>query len=347
MENVHPLLFFIVGILVGVSLYPLARLCDSQGVNALLDLLGRVITAPFRLFVFIFRRRPAVPPEDLLLNRPPSAIDPREQEISDAASVIRGILLVLASAIQRTEQVAADSNQLLSEVRETVEKMNLPPELAEVNTQLLHEIDRVVSSNAALKKELATHKEMLEEQRLQIENLKTAVRIDSLTQLGNRAYLDEKIAEAIALYNRYREPFSLLMIDIDNFKTINDTLGHQGGDRVLKGIAFKIKNTLRESDFVGRYGGDEFGVILVKATGTAACETAWKLSHEVRASRFLLDGIEIKATLSIGVAEITENETAASLMKRADRALYKVKDVGRNGVVLADKPSHEPPVAEG
>jgi len=205
----------------------------------------------------------------------------------------------------------------------------------------MKEIDRVISSNSALKLELARSEEILANQRRQIESLRTAVRIDSLTQLANRAYFDEKLTEMIRLRQRYNDPFSLLMIDVDNFKEINDTYGHQGGDRILKGVAFKIRSGLRESDFVARFGGDEFAVILIKASAKPAIDVAWKLCCDMRESRFLLDGSEVKTTLSIGVAEISSGETAESLLKRADAALYRVKDSGRNSVVAAEEPVRE------
>ena len=333
------LLLFSAGILVGIILHPLARLCNVAGINRLLDAIAGLVAAPFDLAARMLRRRADFKrAAQGLAKEATKAIDPREQQISDAAQTIRSILLGLAVAIQRTDQAASDSSQTLAEVRETIDRMNLPPDLSEVNIQLLKEIDRVISSNATLKRELASSQEILATQRQQIESLKTAVRIDGLTQLANRAYFDEKLTEMMALRQRYNEPFSLLMIDVDNFKEINDTHGHQGGDRILKGVAFKIKSSLRESDFVARFGGDEFSVILIKAGGKAAADIAWKLCTSVGESRFVLDGANVTTTLSIGVAEVGAGETAELLLKRADQALYRVKEQGRNGVVLADPP---------
>jgi len=340
------LVIFIAGILIGLAIPPLASLLHARGLDTLFDLFGRVVTFPFRLAGRLFTRResPVTAPDretpaDEGKGEEPGEEDgdQREQIISDAAQVIRGILQALANAIHRAELAATDSSQLLGEVREVIERMHLPEELSDVNTQLLREIDRLVSSNLSLKRELASSQSVLETQRRQIEALKVAVRVDGLTRLANRAAFDEKLAEQMAIFRRYNEPFSLLMIDVDLFKEINDTHGHQGGDRILKGIAYKIRGALRESDFVARYGGDEFAVILIHSTGEIGCDIAWKLCNEVRGSRFILDGIEVRATLSIGVAQVSEGETAEDLLRRADRALYKVKEIGRNGVVLADQ----------
>jgi len=123
-----------------------------------------------------------------------------------------------------------------------------------------------------------------------------------------------------------------MMIDVDYFKNINDSHGHQAGDRILKGVAFKIKASLRESDFLARFGGDEFALILIKASLQPATVLAEKICTNIRESRFILDGTEFKVTLSIGVAEVHADDTPESLLQRADRALYLVKERGRNGV---------------
>jgi len=115
--------------------------------------------------------------------------------------------------------------------------MAIPDDLREVHSQLLTEIDRVISSNSTLKQELFHSREILATQRQQIDTLKTEVRIDGMTQLANRTCFDEKLLEMVRLWERFGDAFTLLIIDVDNFKVINDTHGHPGGDRVLKGVA--------------------------------------------------------------------------------------------------------------
>ena len=214
--------------------------------------------------------------------------------------------------------------------------MGLPTDLNEAHSLLMREIDRVISNNASLKVELAKSQAVLTEQQHQIEDLRTAVRIDGLTQLANRTYFDEKLNEMIMLRQRYGDPFSLMMIDLDNFKLINDSYGHQAGDRILKGVALKIKASLRGSDFLARFGGDEYAIILIKTDIKSATEVAWKLCEEVRGSRFFLDDAALALTLSIGVAEACGDDNDASLLKRADESLYRAKAGGRNCVSVAD-----------
>ncbi|MFZ4855877.1 MAG: GGDEF domain-containing protein [Desulfuromonadaceae bacterium] len=259
-------------------------------------------------------------------------VDPREQRLYDSSQAIRNMLLVLAANIQRTDKAASDSTHMLGDVKNVINTMELPPDLSQAHSLLMKEIDSVISSNAALKDELAKSHAVLSERQDQIENLRTAVRIDGLTQVGNRAYFDEKLIEIISLRKRYGDTFALMMIDIDHFKTANDTYGHQAGDRILKGVALKLKASLRGSDFLARFGGDEFAIILFKSDIAAATEVAWKLSREVQTSRFILDNESLSVTLSIGVAEARADDTSESLLKRADAALYRTKIGGRNGV---------------
>jgi diguanylate cyclase len=321
------------GLFVGLMLYPFARMLKSAGVNYILDLIGQIVTAPFRALADYFQKKSDINKAHRGVELPDAnKVDPREQQISDSAQTIRSILLSLASVIHRTDQAASDSSHALREVRAGIEQADLPDELAAAHALLIAEIDRVIASNNELKGELASSQAILATQREQIEALKTAVRIDGLTQLANRAYFDEKLLEMIRLHQRYNEPFALLMIDVDYFKTINDTHGHQAGDRILKGVSFKIKASLRESDFLARFGGDEFALVLIKASLQPATVLAEKICTNVRESRFILDGTEFKVTLSIGVAEVHADDTPETLLERADKALYLVKERGRNGV---------------
>ncbi len=260
------------------------------------------------------------------------AVDQREQDLYDSAQTIRSILLIMAMHIQRADKAASDSSLVLGDVKSSVNSIDPTADLSEAHSLLLKEIDHVISRNNTLKGELTKSREALLEQQRQIETLRTAVRIDGLTHLANRSYFDEKLNEMIALHKRYGEPFSLLMIDLDNFKVVNDTHGHLAGDRILKGVALKIKASLRGSDFFARFGGDEYALILVKSDAVAATEVAWKLCEEVRGSRFHLDGAKLTMTLSIGVAEVTGKDSDETLLKRADIALYRAKAAGRNGV---------------
>ena len=322
------------GLVAGMLILVIARKISS---GEEIDIVG-AIRRMFSLLPGSFRR-----PSEKTESReesetaPPHPVDPREQNLYDSAQTIRSILLLLATHIQRTDKAASDSSLVLRNVKSAMKTMAPPIDLSEAHSLLMKEVDRVISSNAALKGELAKSQAVLTEQQHQIEDLRTAVRIDGLTQLANRTYFDEKLNEMIVLRKRYGDPFSLMMIDLDNFKAINDSYGHPAGDRILKGVALKIKASLRGSDFLARFGGDEYALILIKTDVTAATEVAWKLCEEVRASRFLLDNAALTMTLSIGVAEACSGDNDETLLKRADEALYRAKAAGRNGVSVANR----------
>ncbi len=164
--------------------------------------------------------------------------------------------------------------------------------------------------------------------RIQMEKkLKKLATVDSLTEIYNRYKLDDEINHHIARYERYKEPFSILMFDIDFFKNINDKYGHDVGDRVLKSLSQLVASNIRITDIVGRWGGEEFLVILEKTKKEEAFAIAQKLRRLVEA--YLIDE-KYHITISIGVAEYEEGESKETLLKKADEALYKAKENGRN-----------------
>ncbi|MBU0457720.1 MAG: diguanylate cyclase [Nanoarchaeota archaeon] len=161
---------------------------------------------------------------------------------------------------------------------------------------------------------------------------------DALTGAFNRGSMDEMLQEMIAVYQRYKTVFSLILIDIDYFKKFNDTYGHQEGDRILRNVAKTIMNKSREIDYVARYGGEEFVVLAPNTNKSNAKVLAEKLrlvvSQENQEPKNPKTGGLI--TVSIGVAECPSDATdGKSLLKKADEALYKAKETGRDRVVVA------------
>ena len=164
-------------------------------------------------------------------------------------------------------------------------------------------------------------------QRLQLEEL---VRVDSLSGLLNRRSWEEAVTVEFMRHRRNGESAALLMIDLDNFKAVNDKLGHGAGDDVIRGLARALRATLRAQDVAGRYGGDEFGVVLAESDLTAARVTAERLRAEFSAgvARGAIPG---PCSLSIGVAMLGVGVgSPAQWVERADRALYDAKTRGRD-----------------
>lgn len=159
---------------------------------------------------------------------------------------------------------------------------------------------------------------------------------DVLTQLFNRRFLQTIMKREIDLHRRQKIPFCILMIDVDFFKRVNDTHGHESGDRVLQGIASLLINQVRASDFVFRYGGEEFLVVLAELDQTQAETVAEKIRSRVEAANIALaDNHNVKVTLSIGVAAFDGHPDYQRLVDRADKALFAAKHAVRNCWVTA------------
>ncbi|CAB3746184.1 GGDEF domain-containing protein [Paraburkholderia humisilvae] len=167
---------------------------------------------------------------------------------------------------------------------------------------------------------------------------------DPLTGLYNRLMLDKTLADEIARSDRYRTPLSLILFDVDHFKRINDSYGHPVGDKVLVHLSRFVPNLLRKNDFLARWGGEEFLVLVPGVSGSMAFQAADKLRDAIGQDVF---GEVGSVTCSFGVAEYEAGESAVELIARADGALYRAKANGRNQVVLAPQPgmSHAAPAS--
>ncbi|ARU47679.1 sensor domain-containing diguanylate cyclase [Sulfurospirillum diekertiae] len=154
---------------------------------------------------------------------------------------------------------------------------------------------------------------------------------DRLTGLYNRLKLDELFAYHLSIVKRHQTSFSIILLDIDKFKLVNDTYGHQVGDSLLQAIATLLKRNIREEDAVGRWGGEEFLILLPETKSDAACLLAEKLRRLVEAENFEYAG---NRTASFGVATYHANDDETSMVARADEALYRAKEKGRNRVDL-------------
>jgi len=158
---------------------------------------------------------------------------------------------------------------------------------------------------------------------------------DPLTRSMNRRGLVDALREAMAHAARYGRPFSLAMADIDHFKRINDTYGHEAGDEVLRGIASILSKEMRLPDRVGRYGGEEFLLILPETKPDAAQTVAERIRASVSNADFAFGRSRIKVTVSIGVTEFEPGETMEELLSRVDRVMYQAKAAGRDRVISA------------
>nr|WP_314527804.1 GGDEF domain-containing protein [uncultured Pseudomonas sp.] len=158
---------------------------------------------------------------------------------------------------------------------------------------------------------------------------------DPLTDTGNRVAMDQTLQREIDMSRRHLQPLSLLMLDIDHFKRINDSHGHSAGDDVLKAVAASIKGQLRNVDMVFRFGGEEFLILLSNTGREAAAMIGERLRVATQAQEYLADGKSVELTVSLGCSTLLPGESAESLLRRADSALYVAKREGRNRLAMA------------
>lgn len=229
-----------------------------------------------------------------------------------------------------------DINQSLEQLREAVESNSIEELRTRsrdfINFYLKHQNannERRFKRMESIKKNLTTVKKQLME-------ANQTMRRDHLTGAHNRRCYDEQVRRYLQLHEIDKDPMTLILLDIDFFKKINDAYGHDMGDFILKECVRLLQESFsREEDFLARLGGEEFGIILPGCDINAAVKMAEEAMNRIRKEVFVQDKLEIRFTVSMGIAEVTAGEAADSWYKRADEALYESKQTGRNKFTIA------------
>jgi diguanylate cyclase (GGDEF)-like protein len=156
---------------------------------------------------------------------------------------------------------------------------------------------------------------------------------DNLTQVRNRRCLEDSLARELSRARRFERPLSVLLLDIDFFKRVNDDYGHLVGDAVLKEVAQIVRGRVRQYDTVARYGGEEFAVLMPETRLSDAARVAGELGKAIARSAVEYRGVRVSVTVSIGCAEMHEGDDPTSILARADERLYAAKRAGRNRVM--------------
>ncbi|SDT22767.1 GGDEF domain-containing protein [Pseudomonas oryzae] len=238
-------------------------------------------------------------------------------------------LLILLAGLTIGTLLLAQSKLLERQLLQRIETLRHSMLSGTVDAQLLRGDGRGDELDA-MQAELARLLGRLTEQNLALEQLATT---DPLTGLANRRRLFEQLDHEAARHRRSLQPLSLLLIDIDHFKRVNDNWGHNAGDHVLQGLARLLVSGLRQVDLTARYGGEEFLVVLPDTGTEGALAAAELVRRRVAASQLpLSDDETLQLTVSIGVATLQDDESIPNLIDRADRALYQAKHQGRNQV---------------
>ncbi len=276
--------------------------------------------------------------QDIILERE------RELEI-ERAKVREKLKLVIKSIVDSLNSLSDSETSIVSTLNAHVTDIENIAQLDNIDeiTEKLSQLSRDLKSTIVkvkreinkTRKELEKSAQTINHLKEELEKLKEKTIIDELTQILNRRGIMEFLTREYARSKRFKSPLSVLMIDIDDFKKVNDTYGHTVGDKVLKTIAQILKTKLRATDVVGRYGGEEFLVVLPETDLQAALTVAEKLRTEVAKKTFKYKDQVFKVTISLGAAQLKEGESIEELINRADQALYTSKRSGKNRTTLA------------
>ena len=317
-----------------------SRKNDSLDIHELADLLERVTR-------FATEQRAQVQKEKLELENIVQQLATRLEEISQHFS---GELADRNAGQEDCEQLNLKVTDEVKQLRLTAESVS---DIATLRQQLTARLDaisnhltdfrtreetrvrtyrdrvtRMRTRIAVLERESRTlHESLREEQRMAM--------IDALTGIPNRAAYDDRIEEEYKRWKRFARPVSILAWDIDRFKTINDAYGHKAGDKVLRVIGQHLARHVRDTDFVGRYGGEEFVMLLVGTDTSEARTVAEKIRQEVSQLGFHFHDQPVSITASCGITCFIGEDTPDVAFDRADKALYRAKDAGRNCCIVA------------
>jgi diguanylate cyclase len=242
------------------------------------------------------------------------------------AKRLQDLAVEMSSSVGEHRSKLDQASQLLTSGTNTSEE-----QLADLVVDV---IGNVVRANQNLKTKLETAECRLQEQAVEIEAHMSRSLTDALTGLPNRREFNARLEERMGAWNRRRDVFSLLLLDVDHFKKLNDRYGHLAGDQVLATIGRALRGAIRREDAVARFGGEEFAVLLPSTSLEQAILAAQKVREAVARVSINRGGQQIAVTVSGGLATIESNERIEGLIQRADSALYAAKGAGRNCTFL-------------
>ena len=254
--------------------------------------------------------------------------------IDDEKDIVKTMVLEAVETIRAMMESSGNFDVSIGDFTEKIQAAETIQEILKVKDYLVIEMQKVREHSHTLHDELEKHRTATETLSKKLEESEARALVDALTNVLNRNAYNLKIGELVHEYKRYKEEWALLVLDIDHFKKFNDTYGHKTGDKVLKSVAATVSNSIRVSDHIFRYGGEEFVVILSRINKETTKTLSEKIRREVERDYFVDGDNELKVTMSIGAAIITPEDTEASLFERADKALYQAKQNGRNQTLL-------------
>ena len=262
-------------------------------------------------------------------------------ELERSKQVIHALLQSVSDGITTLLSDTSAYHDSLERHKHDVKRAVTLASIQELERVLLHELALMQSTTQTYRRELDQAKEQIHAQREQLEQLQADVGVDFLTKVPNRRAFDDRLREEMSRAQRYGSTFSLMVVDVDHFKNVNDMHGHQAGDRILRAIAHILDEQKRASDHLARYGGEEFVVLLPETSAERAMALAEKTRQKLEGSRFRYGRSTIRVTVSIGVGDFdAARDNWDDLFARVDQALYEAKRKGRNQVQMASAKPH-------
>lgn len=265
-----------------------------------------------------------------------------KESLSDAKTTLKSLMTTFIDRLGELTESTGEYHVKIEGYSQKIGGADNLTELSHILDDIMHDTRIIQASALRSHEELASTRKQAQEAEArarklehELEQVSEKMHEDQLTGALNRRGLDETLDREIKRAERQKEPVSLALIDIDNFKQLNDTLGHQAGDQALVHLTTVIKEALRPTDAVARYGGEEFLVIMPNTGLDEAVATIARLQRELTKRFFLHDNKRLLITFSAGVALRGSDEDPEELIGRADKAMYHAKQTGKNRVVAA------------
>lgn len=207
--------------------------------------------------------------------------------------------------------------------------------VAQQHAQLQQREATLLSRLESLESEVGKLKQQTSDYRQRLTSQNEKLMIDGLTRIYNRAALDERLKVDFARWQKTQSPLCIVLLDVDYFKRINDQYGHLAGDKALRLIARTLRNSLKESDFIARFGGEEFAILMLDVDPVLLHRPLHQLRQKIEAIPFSFKQERVTITVSIGATLLQPGDTITTALERADQALYRAKNAGRNQLVIA------------
>ncbi|BDM65218.1 diguanylate cyclase [Shewanella sp. NFH-SH190041] len=273
--------------------------------------------------------------------------------LNDALSAVKNVVTDSYHQTQLSadlkSQLNAEINQQVNSVQNSITDINelqqlktrVSDQLAGIRTALTHKESLEHKEQALMRKAIEAMRKELTELNEEANSYKEKLieqqkinQLDPLTQLPNRAALEDRMAREMRRFKRHGNPLWLAVVDIDHFKKINDTFGHSCGDKTLQVIAMALKNALRDTEFVARFGGEEFVLLIPNVSAKDISQLLNRVREKIKTIPFKFKNQKITVTVSIGAAQLNQTEAMEEVFERADAALYRAKNANRDRVEL-------------